>query len=182
MFVAAHVPLVVSKNLERATYERNENVVHTNPFHEAVPGAGRHCVAVFRDPDADISPSPYSTKHVHGEVVPTWAYLEAEVRGFLNLKTDPKAMLAYFEPATRDMEAASPTPWSIDDAPIDNIYWLECGFIGLNLRVSIVTAKRKINQDKSLADDLSVLAGYAASSQTSHQLLFLETPKESQKP
>jgi transcriptional regulator len=162
------------------THELIGHVARANPFHEAVPSEGGPCVAVFRGPDAYVSPSLYPSKQIHGKVVPTWAYLAAEARGHLHVETDPRAMRAYLEPATNDMEAAAAKPWTIDDAPADYISSLERGIVGLKIRVAALIAKRKINQGKPQADFHSVQAAFAASAHTSHQLLSLEMQKESQ--
>jgi transcriptional regulator len=114
-------------------------------------------------------------------VVPTWAYLAAEARGHLHVETDPRAMRAYLEPATNDMEAAAAKPWTVDDAPADYISSLERGIVGLKIRVTVLIAKRKVNQGKPKADFHSVQETFAASAHPSHQLLSLEMQKESQK-
>jgi transcriptional regulator len=179
--VIAHVPLVARQNVETKAAELIGHIARANPFHEAVPISGGPCVAVFRGADAYVSPSLYPSKQVHGKVVPTWAYLAAEARGHLFVETDPQAMRSYLEPATDDMEAASLKPWAIDDAPADYISTLERGIVGLRIRVTALSAKRKINQGKPQADYQSVQAAFAASSHTSHQLLSFEMQKESQK-
>lgn len=179
--VVAHVPLVVRYDETTGAHELIGHVARANPFHEAVPVGGAHCVAVFRGADAYVSPSLYPSKQIHGKVVPTWAYLAAEARGHLQVETDPRAMRAYLEPPTQDMEAAASKPWNVDDAPADYISSLERGIVGLKIRVTALIAKRKINQGKPHADYQSVQEAFAASSHTAHQLLSLEMRKESQK-
>ncbi|MFN8733976.1 MAG: FMN-binding negative transcriptional regulator [Hyphomonadaceae bacterium] len=177
----AHVPLVVRHDEAADTFELIGHVARANPFHEAVPADGGPCVAVFRGADAYVSPSLYPSKQIHGKVVPTWAYLAAEARGHLHVETDPRAMRAYVEPATNEMEATGTKPWTVDDAPADYISSLERGIVGLKIRVTALIAKRKINQGKPQADFQSVQEAFAASAHTSHQLLSLEMQKESQK-
>ena len=179
--VVAHVPLVVRPGQETGTQELIGHIARANPFHEAIPPVGGPCVAVFRGPDAYVSPSLYPSKQLHGKVVPTWAYLAAEARGHIVVETDPTAMREFLEPATHEMEATAPKPWKVDDAPSDYISSLERGIVGLKIRVSALVAKRKINQGKPQADYHSVQAAFAASAHTSHQLLSLEMQKESQK-
>ncbi|MFY7761598.1 FMN-binding negative transcriptional regulator [Aquidulcibacter sp.] len=179
--VIAHVPLVVRYDEATGTHELIGHVARANPFHAAVPVEGAPCVAVFRGPDAYISPSLYPSKQIHGKVVPTWAYLAAEARGHLVVEPDPSAMRAFLEPATQDMEAAAPKPWKVDDAPADYISSLERAIVGLKIRVSALIAKRKINQGKPEADYQSVQEAFAASAHTSHQILSHEMQKESQK-
>lgn len=179
--VVAHVPLVVRQDEVTGTHELIGHIARANPFHEAVAEEGGPCVAIFRGPDAYISPSLYPSKQLHGKVVPTWAYLAAEARGHLTVETNPRAMRGFLEPATHDMEAKAPKPWTVDDAPADYISTLERAIVGLKIKVTALVAKRKINQGKPQADYQSVQAAFAASAHTSHQLLSLEMQKESQK-
>lgn len=179
--VIAHVPLVVRYDEAIGSHELIGHIARANPFHAAVASEGGPCVAVFRGPDAYVSPSLYPSKQIHGKVVPTWAYLAAEARGHLVVETDPRAMRAYLEPATQDMEAGAAKPWTVDDAPVDYISTLERGIVGLKIRVTTLIAKRKINQGKPQADYQSVQQAFAASALTSHQLLSHEMQKESQK-
>jgi transcriptional regulator len=177
--VIAHVPLVSVKDGEGRLVELIGHVARANPFHELIEESGTPVVAVFRGADAYVSPSFYPSKQEHGKVVPTWNYLAAEARGTIFIDRDAANMLDYLVPLTNQMESHRPVPWAVNDAPADYLSMMTRAIVGLKIKVSHLTGKRKISQGKSDADYSGVVNAFAASDNPNENKLSVEMTKES---
>ena len=114
---------------------------------------------IVRGPDAYVSPGWYPSKAEHGRVVPTWNYLTAHVHGRLVVHDDPAWVEAVVRRLTERHEAASPTPWSVDDAPAAFVAGQLRAVVGVELVISRVQAKAKLSQNRPSADVDGVIAG-----------------------
>ncbi len=78
-----HIPIIYND-------ESGKLVAHIDKFNPQVETLvdGAEVTAVFKGPDAYISPSVYTTKHL-----PTWNYLIVHVTGTLSLINDPEAAI-----------------------------------------------------------------------------------------
>lgn len=177
--IVAHVPLVAVRDEAGNLLELIGHVARANPFQAAIGEAGAAVVAVFRGADAYVSPSLYPSKAAHGKVVPTWAYLAAEARGTIFVDRDAANMADYLVPLTNMMESHRPLPWAVNDAPTDYLAMKMAGIVGLRIKVSALTGKRKIEQGSSAADYQGVVDGFAASTHPNEQTLAIEMIKES---
>jgi transcriptional regulator len=178
--VVAHVPLVCVKDDEGRLVELIGHVARANPFHDLIGEDGTPVVAVFRGADAYVSPSLYPSKRDHGKVVPTWNYLAAEARGTIFIDRDPANMMDYLVPLTEQMESHRPVPWAVNDAPADYLAMMTRAIVGLKIKVSDLTGKRKISQGKSEADFRGVVTAFAASNNLNENTLSVEMTKESE--
>lgn len=120
-------------------------------------------VAIFRGPDAYISPSWYASKREHGRVVPTWNYSVVHASGTLKWFDDAEQLLAVVNRLTSIHEAQFPKPWSTDDAPREFISSQLKGIIGFELSIMSLEGKNKLSQNRSLADQSGVIAGLGVS-------------------
>lgn len=119
-------------------------------------------LVIVRGPDAYISPSWYASKAEHGRVVPTWNYLTAHVYGRLVVHDDPAWVDALVRRLTDQHEAASPRPWSVDDAPDAYVAGQLRAVVGVELLITRVEAKAKLSQNRPAADIDGVVAGLTA--------------------
>ena len=119
-------------------------------------------LAVFSGPSAYVSPGWYPSKREHGKVVPTWNYETVHVQGTLVVHDDAGWTLDVVRFLTDTFEAASPTPWSVDDAPPEYIASMLRAIVGIELVDLRVDAKRKLSQNRDDADRAGVLAALAA--------------------
>jgi transcriptional regulator len=177
--VIAHVPLVGVKDDQGQLVELIGHVARANLFHERIDESGTPVVAVFRGADAYVSPSLYPSKREHGKVVPTWNYLAAEARGTIFIDRDPANMTDYLVPLTNHMESHRPVPWAVSDAPADYLDKMARAIVGLKIRVTDLTGKRKISQGKSEADYQGVVTAFAGSEHSNEITLSVEMTKES---
>jgi transcriptional regulator len=125
------------------------------------PALGEALVIV-RGPDAYVSPNWYPSKAEHGRVVPTWNYLTAHVYGQLTVHDDPAWVEDVVRRLTGKHEAASPRPWSVDDAPRAFIDGQLRAIVGVELLITRVEAKAKLSQNRPPADVDGVIAGLRA--------------------
>jgi transcriptional regulator len=119
-------------------------------------------LVIVRGPDAYVTPSWYAAKAEHGRVVPTWNYVTAHVYGRLVVHDDPVWLDSLVRRLTDRHEAASPQPWSVEDAPPTFIAGQLRAIVGVELVISRVEAKLKLSQNRSGADVDGVVAGLEA--------------------
>jgi transcriptional regulator len=66
------------------------------------------------------------------------------------------------ERLTRRMEAQQPQPWQVSDAPADFIATQLKHIVGLELRITRLSGKWKVSQNRSAQDQQGVVAGLQA--------------------
>jgi transcriptional regulator len=116
-------------------------------------------LAIFFGANAYVSPGWYPSKGEHGKVVPTWNYETVHVRGDLVVHDDPDWKLALVTRLTERHESSLAMPWSVRDAPAEYIAAMLNAIVGIEVRISSVQAKRKLSQNRSVADIAGVIAG-----------------------
>lgn len=121
-----------------------------------LPAIGESLVIV-RGEDAYISPSWYAAKAEHGRVVPTWNYVTAHVYGQLVVHDDPVWVEAMVRSLTARHERGRSEPWSVDDAPAPYIAGQLRAIVGVELLITRIDAKFKLNQNRSVADIAGVV-------------------------
>ena len=125
-------------------------------------GARGDALVIVRGPDAYISPTFYPSKAEHGRVVPTWNYVTAHVYGRLVVHDDPSWVEALVRRLTARHEAASPRPWSVDDAPPAFVAGQLRAIVGVEVVISRIEAKTKLSQNRPEADIDGVIEGLEA--------------------
>jgi transcriptional regulator len=116
-------------------------------------------LAVFRGPDAYVSPSWYPSKTETGKVVPTWAYVAVLARGMLRIKDEGGWVRQVVETLTMQHEAGRTPPWAVADAPADYMDAMVKAIVGIEIEVSNLQGKWKLCQDDGPRDCAGVAAG-----------------------
>lgn len=116
-------------------------------------------LAIFAGPEHYISPGWYAEKQVTGKVVPTWNYAVVHAYGPMTVHEDPEWLMSHLESLTAVHEVAMPKPWKISDAPADYIAALVRAIVGLEIEITQIEGKWKLNQNRNEADRLGVIAG-----------------------
>jgi transcriptional regulator len=117
-------------------------------------------LVILQGPDSYITPNWYASKQEHGRVVPTWTYITAHVYGRLVVHDDPVWLGRVVRLLTDKYErAGQPVPWSVDDAPPEYINNQLRAIVGLELQISHIETKAKLEQDETTADIDGVIAG-----------------------
>ena len=134
------------------------HVARANPLCKAHPN-GAPALAIFRGPQAYVSPGWYPSKAEHGKHVPTWNYVVVHARGPLRLIDDPAALRRFLDALTTQHEASLPKPWKIADAPADYIAQMMNAIVGIEIAVESLTGKWKTSQNRTADDRLGVVQG-----------------------
>jgi transcriptional regulator len=94
-------------------------------------------------------------------VVPTWNYVTVHVHGELVVHDDPDWVESMVRGLTAKHEGRRAHSWSVDDAPAQYIQGQLRAIVGLELLVSRIEAKYKLNQNRSADDVRGVVTGLA---------------------
>jgi transcriptional regulator len=137
------------------------HVARPNPQWSTADGAA--AIAIVHGPDAYVTPSWYEEKRRTGRVVPTWNYVVAIAHGTLAVHDDVDWLQAHVRRLVdrHELEAGRLDPWSVDDAPDGYIAGQAKGIVGLELRIDRIEAKRKLSQNRSVADIEAAIDGLA---------------------
>lgn len=119
-------------------------------------------MAIFDGPDAYVTPSWYEEKRLTGKVVPTWNYVTVQAHGRLSVRHEPNWLIEHVRRLVDRHETGRERPWSVDDAPAGYVEVQARAIVGLELRITRLTAKRKLSQNRSAADFAGVVAGLSA--------------------
>jgi transcriptional regulator len=120
-------------------------------------------MVLFNGPDAYVTPSWYETKRETGKVVPTWNYQAVHAYGPAEFFEDPERLLDAVTRLTNLHEGARAQPWAVDDAPPEFVKAQLRGIVGLRIPITRLEGKRKMSQNRPLADRVGVAEGLAAS-------------------
>jgi len=119
-------------------------------------------MAIMRGTDGYITPTWYETKREHGRVVPTWNYITAHVYGELVIHDDPAFVERNVRALVDKHEGLRDPAWAVDDAPATYIEGQLKAIVGVELRISRISAKWKLSQNRSAADIEGVVEGLDA--------------------
>jgi transcriptional regulator len=126
----------------------------------AAPGA--EALAIVHGPQAYISPTWYEAKARHGRVVPTWNYETVHLAGPVAFHQDAEWLRALVTRLTRLHEDGRTHPWAVTDAPPEYIEGQLRAIVGVELTITSIEAKQKLNQNRSELDREGVVAGLRA--------------------
>lgn len=156
--IATHLPLLLDP--EPAPYGTLlGHVARPNP---QAAGAIGDALAIFRGPDAYVTPSWYATKPESGKVVPTWNYVAVHASGPLRFFDDPDRLLDVVTRLTEREESPRDVPWAVSDAPADFIQGMLKGIVGFALPITKLQGKWKMSQNRPAKDQDGVVAGLRA--------------------
>lgn len=114
---------------------------------------------IVTGPDAYISPSWYEQKRIDGRVVPTWDYSAVHLTGTATAHEDPEWLRTAVTELTDAHETERDHPWAVTDAPADHIDFELSGIVGIEVAVTRVEGKAKLNQNYSEADRRGAIDG-----------------------
>ena len=159
--VVNHLPLLLDADAGPHGTLRG-HVARANPvwrqFSDRVP-----TVAIFRGPDAYVSPAWYPSKAAHGKVVPTWNYAVVHARGMPRAIDDRDWLRTLVDDLTRVHEAATGSPWMLADAPPDFAQQMLAAIVGIELPIATLVGKWKTSQNRAAADRDGVVRALDAS-------------------
>jgi transcriptional regulator len=145
------------------------HVARANP-QWSTPPAGE-AMAIFMGPDAYVTPSWYASKKEHGKVVPTWNYTAVHVYGPVEFFEDADRLFEVVTRLTNLHEGARAQPWSVADAPETFVHGQLKGIVGVSMPITRLEGKRKLSQNRNLADRAGVAEGLASSDRETDQMV-----------
>lgn len=154
---ASHVPFEISP--EPAPFGTLRcHVARANPIWQLI-AADRPVLVVFQGEQGYVSPSWYVAKQEHGKVVPTWNYAAVHAYGIATAVHDAAWLLRLVEDLTNRHEHDRAAAWQVSDAPADYVEKLLGAIVGVEIPVTQLIGKRKLSQNRSVADRQGVIAG-----------------------
>lgn len=136
------------------------HVARANPlWHEFDPSF--EALAIFRGPDAYVSPAWYPRKAQDGKVVPTWNYAAVHAYGRLRIIEEPNWLRAQIEALTDQHEASRAEPWRLADAPAEFSERLLGAIVGIEIEITRLLGKLKLSQNCPDTDRQGVIEGLA---------------------
>jgi transcriptional regulator len=158
--IASHVPMLLDP-VPTPYGALLGHVARPNPqARGSVPGV--QALAIFRGPDAYITPSWYATKRENGKVVPTWNYVAIHAYGPVEFFDDTERLRSIVTRLTEREERAWAEPWTVTDAPADFIDGMLKGIVGFALPIARLEGKWKMSQNRPAQDRAGVVAGLEA--------------------
>ena len=116
-------------------------------------------LVVFQAGDRYITPNWYASKQTTHEVVPTWNYALAQVRGELIVHDDVKWIRGQAGKLTKMMEASEPVPWKMADAPSEYVAGMLADIVGIEIPIRSLVGKIKASQNRLPEDAAGAVEG-----------------------
>lgn len=156
--IANHIPLLAAPD---GTFIGH--VALDNDMHRLI-GPDTEVVAIFRGPDAYVSPGYYPSKAEHHRHVPTWNYEVVHIHGHLAFQHEDHAKRAAVALLTRAHERrVNPTaPWRMAQAPADYIADMLDRIVAFRLTPTRIEAKAKLSQNRDARDRAGAISGLRA--------------------
>jgi transcriptional regulator len=166
---ASHLPLLL-RAAEGSHGTLYGHLAKANPQWRALE-RGAQALVIFAGADAYISPGFYAAKAEHGKVVPTWNYVAVHAYGVARVFHDAPSLLDVVSHLTDKHETGRAMPWAVADAPADYIDKMLGAIVGFALPVARLEGKRKLGQNRSVADVNGVREGLSSSADARDQHL-----------
>ncbi|WP_407713116.1 FMN-binding negative transcriptional regulator [Comamonas testosteroni] len=120
---------------------------------------GDEVLVVFRGVHGYISPNWYPGKQQTHRRVPTWNYEVVHAHGTIHVRDDEKFIRGVVARLTRQHEADQPKPWKMGDAPPDYLAEQLRHIVGIEVRLTRLEGKRKLNQHHEQQDREGAILG-----------------------
>ena len=134
------------------------HVARANPVWQEVQD-GDEVLVVFRGVEGYITPNWYPGKQETHRRVPTWNYEVVHAHGTIHVHDDEKFVRGVVAKLTRRHEADQPTPWKMGDAPADYMSEQLRNIVGIEIRITRLEGKRKLNQHHQPQDREGAIRG-----------------------
>jgi len=157
---ADHVPVLIDAGDGEFGTLRG-HVARANPLWRSFAD-GAQVLAIFQGGDHYVSPAWYPAKLEHGKVVPTWNYMIVHAHGPIVFRHEPEWLAAFVSRLTDTQESRRTEPWRVSDAPVEYIDAMLRAIVGFEIRLTSLTGKWKMSQNRSAPDRAGIVAGLAA--------------------
>lgn len=170
--VANHIPFLLHKD----EGELGTLVGHVARANNVWQGYSdeKNSLVIFQGAQSYMSPNWYPSKHEDGKGVPTWCYMVAHLEGIPRTIEDPEWLLQHVNELTDTHEDKLSLPWKVSDAPDDFIDMLVGGIVGIEIPITKITGKWKLDQNRSESDRQGVIEGLNSTEDTQSHLIAKE--------
>ena len=117
-----------------------------------------------------VSPRHYPSRLTSPEVVPTWNYVAAEIRGTVRVHDDATWTRTQAEGQTEHFEPSAEAPWHVRDAPDEFIERQVRAIVGVSVVVTSIEGKAKLSQNRPEVDHHEVRRALAEGSLTEREV------------
>ena len=142
---ADHLPFLLDAG-SGAQGALSAHMARANPVWREV-NEGDAVLVVFRGVQGYISPNWYPAKQETHRFVPTWNYEVVHAHGTIHVHDDEKFVRGVVARLTHRHEADQPRPWKMGDAPADYLASQLGHIVGIEIRLTLLEGKRKLNQN-----------------------------------
>ena len=149
------------------------HMARANP-HWQILAEGGECLVLFHGEQGYVSPAWYPSKAQAGHVVPTWNYVLVEARGKAKVIEGVAWLESQVADLTRCHEGVRSAPWQLGDAPEAYLAMQLKAIVGVEIRVTALTGKWKLSQNRSEPDRNGVLAGLSDPEDAHHHAALAE--------
>jgi transcriptional regulator len=159
--IASHLPFVI--DTQHGSHGYGTLVGHmarANPQWRSF-ASEREVLVIFQGPHAYISPSWYA----EALSVPTWNYAVVHAYGKPRIVEDATILHDMLRILVEQSEAQFEKPWPFD-LPQDYMQKMMRGIVGFEIEISRLEGKFKLNQNRSLTDQVHVAATLQSSGDT----------------
>ena len=147
---ADHLPFEIAPPTADAPFGTlRAHVARANPLWRT---DGADTLVIFQGPHAYITPAWYAEKEISGEEVPTFDYAVVHAHGRLRVMDERTWLLGLLARLTQRHEADQAQPWQLADAPPAYIDRLLKAIVGIEIPLSRLEGKWKMEQKNSLQD------------------------------
>lgn len=160
-FNANPIPFVLKETPEGKLYLLGHFHVKNNIGKE-LAAQSQEALVVFQGPNDYITPDWYPTKHETHKVAPTWLYATVHVYGKPRIVKDSKELQGILEALTDKLEAGKEKPWKVTDTPESYLNILKKSINGLEIEVTRIEGKFKMNQVQPAQDIKGTVDGFKA--------------------
>ena len=153
---ANHLPFLVDfKN--NALQNLLGHIAIGNPIYQNIKD-NEEVLVIYKAEDSYISPNWYPTKKENHKVVPTWNYQSVHLYGKIKFLKDIKSLLKIVGKLTKlyETQVGESDPWTIKQAPKDFMNEKLSNIIGIQIKITKILAKSKLNQNRDAIDFNSV--------------------------
>lgn len=123
---------------------------------------GDDALLIVQGPQAYISPRWEVVRDLHRPMVPTWNYLQVQLRGTVTVHRDESFLLRAMGKLTNHEENKRENPWRVHEYPIAQLHAQLPRIVGVEVAVTSVEGKAKLSQNHSIENRRGQIAGLRA--------------------
>ncbi|MDO5496079.1 MAG: FMN-binding negative transcriptional regulator [bacterium] len=120
---------------------------------------GDEALLIVQGPQAYVSPRWEAVRELTRPMVPTWNYLQVQLRGTIAVRNEEEFLLRAMGKLTNQEENKREDPWRVHELPIANVHAAMPRIVGVEVAVTSVEGKAKLSQNHSAENRRGQIAG-----------------------